>query len=106
MRYRMPFIMGVAVGYILGSKAGRERYEQIKRTAQRVGDNPRVQETAGVLGAQMSKVSEVTRAKMSGPLADKLPFRHRGDHDAEAGTGWPGEKADQTKPADQTGIPY
>lgn len=109
MRFRMPFVMGVAVGYVLGSRAGRERYEQIKRTAQRVADNPRVQEAAGVMGAKVSQVTEVARTKMSGPL-QKMPFGGgKNDADADAGstgTGWPGEKADTTKTADQTGIPY
>lgn len=35
----------VAVGYVLGTRAGRQRYEQIKRVARRVKDDPRVQET-------------------------------------------------------------
>jgi tripartite-type tricarboxylate transporter receptor subunit TctC len=33
-----------AVGYILGARAGRERYEQIRDQAQRVWRDPRVQE--------------------------------------------------------------
>ncbi|WP_133241196.1 YtxH domain-containing protein [Nocardioides gansuensis] len=35
-----------AVGYVLGSRAGRERYEQLKRAAEKVKDDPRVQEKA------------------------------------------------------------
>ena len=35
-----------AVGYVLGSRAGRERYEQIKSMAVKVKDDPRVQEKA------------------------------------------------------------
>jgi hypothetical protein len=31
MRFRMGLIAGFAAGYYLGSKAGRERYEQIRR---------------------------------------------------------------------------
>lgn len=29
MRLRLGFLIGFAVGYVLGSRAGRERYEQI-----------------------------------------------------------------------------
>ncbi|WP_336204564.1 YtxH domain-containing protein [Nonomuraea sp. LPB2021202275-12-8] len=105
MRYRMPFVMGLAVGYVLGSRAGRERYEQIKRTAQRVADNPRVQETAGVIGAQMSKAGEMARSKV-GPLQQRMPFGNRHGHDGDTGTGWPEEKADTPKTADTSGIPY
>ena len=31
-----------AVGYVLGAKAGRERYEQISRQAQKIRTNPTV----------------------------------------------------------------
>jgi hypothetical protein len=33
-----------ATGYVLGAKAGRGRYEQIRRTYAKVTDDPRVQE--------------------------------------------------------------
>lgn len=48
------FVAGAAVGYVLGSRAGRERYEQIKRWSQRVGDNPAVQGVAGLVRAQVT----------------------------------------------------
>ena len=35
-----------AAGYVLGTRAGRERYEQIKGMAVKVKDDPRVQEKA------------------------------------------------------------
>lgn len=105
MRYRMPFVMGLAVGYVLGSRAGRERYEQIKRTAQRVADNPRVQEAAGVVGAKAAKMGEMARSKMSGSMQDKMPFGKKTRE--EPGTGWPEEKkVVETTTADRTGIPY
>ena len=31
MRYKATLVMGIAAGYILGARAGRQRYEQIKR---------------------------------------------------------------------------
>ena len=35
-----------AVGYVLGARAGRERYEQIKSQVSRMWQNPKVQQTA------------------------------------------------------------
>lgn len=35
-----------AAGYVLGAKAGRERYEQIRRITMRVKSDPRVQSAA------------------------------------------------------------
>ena len=52
MRYKATFFVGFAAGYVLGAKAGRERYEAIARGTRRLMENPAVQETAGVLQAQ------------------------------------------------------
>ena len=46
MRYRLTFIAGVALGYVLGTRAGRERYEQLKKSAQRLAENPAVRNAA------------------------------------------------------------
>ncbi|NJP90045.1 YtxH domain-containing protein [Nonomuraea sp. FMUSA5-5] len=105
MRYRMTFAVGLAVGYVLGSRAGRERYEQIKRTAQRVADNPRVQEVAGIVGAQASKVAGMARAKVGGTLQQRIPFLNSDGHQPETGTGWPDEDVADQK-ARESGIPY
>jgi hypothetical protein len=37
------FILGLVVGYVLGTRAGHERYEQIKEHATDAGKSPRVQ---------------------------------------------------------------
>ena len=37
------FLLGGAIGYVLGSRAGRERYEQIERMCRQVIDHPAVQ---------------------------------------------------------------
>lgn len=49
-------VLGAAVGYVLGSRAGRERYEQIKRWAVRIADHPAVQGAAGVVRAKVSGI--------------------------------------------------
>jgi len=43
MRGKILFIAGIGVGYVLGTRAGRERYEQLKRFADRAWNDPRVQ---------------------------------------------------------------
>ncbi|MFC4113077.1 YtxH domain-containing protein [Nonomuraea zeae] len=105
MRYRMTFAVGLAVGYVLGSRAGRERYEQIKRTAQRVADNPRMQEVAGVVGAQASKFAGMARMKVGDTLQHRIPFLNANDDKPDTGTGWPEEDVMDRK-ARESGIPY
>jgi hypothetical protein len=48
----IPFILGAATGYVLGARAGRERYEQLARTYRRVADHPAVQGAAGIAKAK------------------------------------------------------
>ena len=43
MRGKILFATGIEVGYVLGTRAGRERYEQLKRAAQGFWNDPRVQ---------------------------------------------------------------
>ncbi|MEU4836296.1 YtxH domain-containing protein [Streptosporangium sp. NPDC023615] len=94
MRYRMMFCVGFAAGYVLGTRAGRERYEQIKQLAQRVSENPSVQETAGLVGSKVSKATGVAKDKVSDVAKNRLPFLKptngwHGDEADETGTGWP-----------------
>lgn len=43
MRGKILFVTGAAVGFVLGARAGRERYEQIKATATKVWQSPGMQ---------------------------------------------------------------
>lgn len=36
MRGKVGLVIGLAAGYVLGTRAGRERYEQIKAQAEKV----------------------------------------------------------------------
>ena len=44
---KAAFILGAAVGYVLGARAGRKRYEQIKGQAARVWHSDPVQHRVG-----------------------------------------------------------
>jgi len=64
---KISFLAGFAAGYVLGAKAGPERYEQIKAAATQVKDNPTVQQTTHqVTDAVKGKASDaVGRVKDS-----------------------------------------
>lgn len=49
MKGRILFVVGLGVGYVLGTRAGRERYEQIRRAAERVWNQPAVQQGVGTV---------------------------------------------------------
>ncbi len=44
MRGKTVLVAGAAAGYLFGTRAGRQRYEQIKDRAERVWQDPKVQE--------------------------------------------------------------
>ena len=43
MKGKFLFILGLAVGYVFGTRAGRKRYEQIKSAAQNIWESEPVQ---------------------------------------------------------------
>lgn len=44
MKGKLLLLAGAAVGYVFGTRAGRERYEEIKSRATKAWNDPRVQE--------------------------------------------------------------
>ncbi len=46
MRFRAGLVVGAAVGYVLGTHAGRQRYEQIKHWAGEARKHPAVAQLA------------------------------------------------------------
>lgn len=55
MRGKVGLVIGLAAGYVLGTRAGRERYEQIKAQAEKVWNLEPVQE-------QVTKVKDFTKS--------------------------------------------
>lgn len=47
MRGKAGLVVGIAIGYVLGSRAGRERYEQIKSQWLKVWNLDQVQDQVG-----------------------------------------------------------
>jgi hypothetical protein len=58
MRGKLMFLGGLAAGFVLGSRAGRQAYDDLVTTARKVKDSPTVQEAAGVVQAQATKFYE------------------------------------------------
>jgi hypothetical protein len=65
MRYRWVFLAGLGIGFVLGARAGRERYEQMRRLARKVADNPTVQQAAGALQAQAAGYAKTAGGKVA-----------------------------------------
>jgi hypothetical protein len=73
MRGKLMFISGLAAGFVLGSRAGREKYEEIRTNAKKVWEHPTVQEAAGVAQAQANKLYSEGKGKLDqSKLGQKL----------------------------------
>jgi hypothetical protein len=69
------FLGGLAAGFVLGSRAGRQAYDDLVVTARKVKDSPTVQEAAGVVQAQATRLYEQGKETVS----DKLSQTKFGD---------------------------
>jgi hypothetical protein len=77
-------VAGVA-GYVLGTKAGRERYEQIRGMAQDVKNDPRVQAQAHKAADLAREKAPVVKEKVAGAAgAAASKVTHSGSHAAQS----------------------
>ncbi|MFL6154357.1 MAG: YtxH domain-containing protein [Ornithinibacter sp.] len=84
---KLTLIVGVGIGYVLGSKAGRERFEQIRSGARKVASNPKVQSAASkaqeTVAAQAPVVAGVVKDKAAAAaslVGEKVGKSDSGSH--------------------------
>jgi hypothetical protein len=89
--HRATFVVGVVVGFIIGSRAGRERYDQIVKYSRKAVESPPAQrasravsakatelsKTAGAKAASISKTAAARGPKVAGDAARKARERAR-----------------------------
>ena len=90
---KLLFIVGAGIGYILGAKAGRERYETISRQAGKVWSNPKVQSTVEDVKAQAPKAASAVAGsakEIAGQAKAKVTGHEQtdrsGNYENEAGS--------------------
>lgn len=93
MRGKLIFITGVGVGYVLGTRAGRERFDQMVAQGRRIWESSTVQEALGVVQTQAGQIYDEGKQAVSDQVHR---LGHRGaqpivdtDADPEAGLGAP-----------------
>jgi hypothetical protein len=68
MRGKLMFITGVGVGYVLGTRAGREKFDRMVAQARKVWESPTVQEAAGVVQSQATRLYDEGKQAVSGQV--------------------------------------
>jgi hypothetical protein len=73
MKVKYPLVVGLGIGYYLGTRAGRERYEQIVAAARSARDS-RVLEKAKAAGALgVERIRHRSRQPVQLQLLDDVP---------------------------------
>jgi hypothetical protein len=70
MKGKILFLAGTATGYVLGSRAGRQAYDQIKGKAQNLWGDPNVQKVVSQAGQAAKDAATVAQSKISGAAKD------------------------------------
>jgi hypothetical protein len=86
MRFKSGFMVGLSAGYVLGTKAGQERYQQIVEAAGKLRENPSVQRLTGEVNKTVSlgkdRVAETAAAKADQAKEAVSSAASRGDDSA------------------------
>jgi hypothetical protein len=80
MRGKLMFGAGVGLGYLLGTRAGRERFDQIAGKAKQFWESDTVQEAAGAVQAKAGRLYEGGKHMVSDQahrMLDKNSHRRR-----------------------------
>ena len=100
---KLTLLLALGLGYVLGARAGRERYEQIADGARRFAGNPKVQAAASkaqeTVAEQAPVVAAVVKDKATAAASsvqDKVSdnFGHDGGND------------DAARPSSAAGQPF
>jgi hypothetical protein len=75
MAGNLKLLAGLTAGYVLGARAGRERYERIAEATRRLAERPEVRELTGRVRAGLGAGLE----KAAGTASDRLQQARGGD---------------------------
>jgi hypothetical protein len=75
MARKATFLAGFATGYVLGSRAGRQRYEQIRRAAAAFAANPAVKSATATLQEQAGGALATAKEKATDIVSSRVNER-------------------------------
>ena len=74
---KLFFVAGAGVGYVLGTRAGRQKYDRMVAKAREVLDRPDVQEVTGAVKATANRLYDQGRQRVRETVGDApAPTRH------------------------------
>lgn len=85
MKKRLILLAGLGVGYVLGSRTGRQSYEKLKAQAQDLWTDPRVQDTVEKANQTIRDKSPAVADAVQ-TAADKVNTAANGNADTSGGS--------------------
>ncbi len=84
MKVRLGFLVGFGAGYVLGAKAGTERYEQLRRLYENLLSSPALREAKGKAKGAVETGFEQAR-DLGSDAVQKVKERRSGTDGAPTG---------------------
>ena len=72
MKNKMLLLVGTGIGYLLGTRAGREKYDQIVDQAQKLWGDPRVQDAVTTARSSADSAFVQAQDQVKGKVKDRL----------------------------------
>lgn len=75
MRYKAIFLTGLAIGFVAGARAGRERYDQLVKLGRQAAAHPAVRsatKTATAKATDLTKTAAAKAPKLAKAAAPKI----------------------------------
>lgn len=97
---KLIFATGAAVGYVLGTRAGRQRYEAMVGKARQVMERPDVKEATEAIQAQANRLYDEGRQKVRDRARTLRARGNRGNGGArlDSGSSYPPGVEDVVRP--------
>lgn len=91
---KLGILVGFGAGYVLGARAGRERYDQLMEKAQQMWRDPRVQQRASQAQDLAQEKASQAAGAVQGAVKHRVPGL--GEHGSDASN--PGASGTITTP--------
>jgi hypothetical protein len=72
MRFRLGVALGFAVGYYLGARAGRERYEQLRRGLEKARDSQLLEKARAAVELGVERVRSEPSIDITAAVMEEL----------------------------------
>lgn len=72
MRSKFAFVLGAGIGYVAGTRAGREKFDRMVTQARRVWEHPSVKEQVGRAERYVTDTAREQRAQATQKATDAI----------------------------------